>query len=225
MVLLTVMVMKTVASNLWHDALFAIINLFFMFSLSSVDFKKPSVSLPVSICYCDCSAVIIVPLFPAHESEKIFKENISWHDTTGRSRETAWLAFFKCVIPSLFFCLYSRCVLTSKEMFHLSWAALDSVTSFSLVLHSCIAPQRAFGAWKSAFKSYIILLFSIFPVSMAHLPLMSLPSSRHIFCFCIRRGNNSDGRRDLPAALLIIHHSLFVATIRSGWVSSSNLRI
>lgn len=157
--------------------------------------------------------------------KEYFKENILWHGTTGRSRETVWLAFFKCVIPWLFFCLYSRCVLTSKEMLHLSWTALDSVTSFSLMLHSCIVPQRAFGAWKNAFKSYIILLFSIFPLSMAHLPLMSRLSSRHIFCFCIRRGNNSDGRRDLPADLLIIHHSLFVATIRSGWVSSSNLRI
>lgn len=60
------MLMKTVASNLWHDAAFAIIYLFVMFLLSAVDFKKPSVNLPVSICYCDRSAVIIMALFPTH---------------------------------------------------------------------------------------------------------------------------------------------------------------
>ncbi len=97
------------------------------------------------------------------------------------------------------------------------------LTSFSLMLHSRLVSQTAV-AWKSTFKSYIILLFSCCPPWLPHLPAMSLLSSRHIFCFCICRGNNSDGRRDLPADLLIIHHSLFVATVRSGWVSS-NLRI
>lgn len=53
------MVMKTVVSNLWHDAVF-IIYLLLIYLLSSVDFKEPSVNLPVSICYCDCAAIIII---------------------------------------------------------------------------------------------------------------------------------------------------------------------
>lgn len=47
----------------------------------------------------------------------------------------------------------------------------------------------------------------------------------HIFCFCIYGENNWDGRGDLPADWLIIHHHHFVFTVHSGWVSCSNLRI
>lgn len=126
-----------------------------------------------------------------------------------------------CHSPTIFLPLLPlRSYIKGNAPFFLDWAGLR----FSLMLHSCLVFQRAVAAWKSTFKSYIILLFSCCPPSVPHLPLMSLLSSRHIFCFCICRGNNSDGRRDLPADLLIIHHSLFVATVRSGWVSS-NLRI
>lgn len=71
------------------------------------------------------------------------KENISWHDTTGRSRETGWPAFFKCVIPWLFFCLCSRCVLTSEEMLHLSWTELDSDQLLSHVAFLSCFPESS----------------------------------------------------------------------------------
>lgn len=47
----------------------------------------------------------------------------------------------------------------------------------------------------------------------------SPPSSPRIFSFLAScRGNNSNGRRDLPAASLVIHHSLFVGIV-AQWVS------
>lgn len=211
MVLLILMVMKTLASNLWHDA---IIYLFFMFLLSSVDFKKPSVNLPVSICYCDCSAIIIVALFPAKLKEKKYsKENIFWRDVTGREKEKqAGQHSLNVSFPDYFSLLLLCSYIKGNATFVLDWTRLSD----NLLSHVAFMYGFSESSWSS-----IILLFSCCPPSLPYLPLMSLRSSHHTFCFCICRGNNSDGRRDLPADLRIIHHSLFVATVRSGWVSSN----
>lgn len=83
-------------------------------------------------------------------------------------------------------------------------------------------------ALDSTLNGYIISLFSCCPTPLPYLqfisPFSSIPSSSHLFCFCICDGNNSDGRRNLPADLLIIHHSLFVRLYAVGesavpWVS------
>lgn len=73
--------------------------------------------------------------------------------------------------------------------------------------------------WKSHYKRYIMLLFSCCTFLV---PPLSL---HHVYCFCICRKNKSDGRGDLPADLLIIHHSHVVFIVHSGWVSTSNLHI
>lgn len=131
-------------------------------------------------------------------------------------------------LPDYFSVVYSRCMHTSKETFHFSRTEMDSVTSFFLVLQSCLVFRRVVATWDSTLKGYIIQLFSCYPPPLPYLrfiPLLSsIPSSSHIFCFCICGGNNSDGRRDLPADPLIIHHSLFVRLYAMGesaatWVS------
>lgn len=140
---------------------------------------------------------------------------------TGGSRETGWLEFFKCVIPyllsCLLSCLYSYCVRTSKRMLRFSRTELDSV-SLSCCIHVLFFREILQHEELRA-TSYC------FSPAVQHLPLMSILSSHHIglFCFSICRENNSNGRRNLPADLRIIHHSLVVATVRSGWVSSNLL--
>lgn len=37
-----------------------------------MDFKKPSVNTPLSICYCDRAAIIIVALFLENSRETVF---------------------------------------------------------------------------------------------------------------------------------------------------------
>lgn len=60
--------------------------------------------------------------------------------------------------------------------------------------------------------------------ALLQLPTLSAVPSTYVSSSLrshICRGNNSDGRRDLSAYLLIIHGSLFVATVRTGWVSNN----
>lgn len=87
------------------------------------------------------------------------------------------------------------------------------------MLHSQMVSQRTF--------SKVLLRATLCCFSPAARRFSAAPSHMsplsfcHIFCFCICRGNNSHGKGDLPADLLIIHHSQFVFTVCSGWVSSS----
>lgn len=86
-----------------------------------------------------------------------------------------------CHSLTIFFCLYSICVRTSKEMLHLSRTESDSVTSFSLMLHSRIVSKSI---W-SMKKGFLRATFYCFSPAAHHLcrtfPLsMSLLSSRHI---------------------------------------------
>lgn len=77
---------------------------------------------------------------------------------------------------------------------------------------------------KSSFKSIIIALHSSCPLSFSSY-ITSLPTSHILYMYLfLRRKNNLDRRKDLPAYRHPPQQLIttpFVATVRSQWVSSS----
>lgn len=108
-------------------------------------------------------------------------------------------------------------------MLHFSWTRLDSA-SLSCCIHVLFFREQLH-LEKSTFKSFI-MLFSCCPHSVPHLPLMPLlsPVTYSASVSAEEITQMEEGTCQLTCWHYHIYHSLFVATVRMGCVSS-NVRI